>query len=128
MAPNILPVYHSSLMQPMLYSLILLPLCISVCVLVCLCASPDTDFCKLICHSRHLPSKMRSRGDRKSMASRGLHLIDQWFWENPLLSFSFHHLCLSFSICKPGIIKTAQWAFHRLVGRISQRLQISLAP
>lgn len=46
-----------------------------------------------------------------------------WSWENPLLSFIFHHLCLSFSICKPGIIKTAHWAFHRPVGRISQRLQ-----
>lgn len=37
-----------------------------------------------------------------------------WFWKNPLLSFIFHHLCLSFSICIPGIIKTAHWAlFYR---------------
>lgn len=45
----------------------------------------------------------------------------------PYSASFFYHLCLSFSICKPGIIKTAHWAFHRHAGRISRRLQTFLS-
>lgn len=81
----------------------------------------------LICHLRSLTRKMWPSRDCAGLAKSDLGLICQWFWGNPLLSFIFHHLCFSFSICKPVIIKTAQWAFHRHVGRISKRLQTFLS-
>ena len=78
------------------------------------------------CHLKHL----RKCGQEEIVQARQIAAwvwYAGWFWENPLLSFIFHHLCLSFSICKPGIIKTAHWAFHRHVGRISKRLQTFLS-
>lgn len=51
----------------------------------------------------------------------------QWFSGKLFLSFAFHHLHLGFSICIPGTIITAHWAFCRHVGRISKWLWTSLS-
>lgn len=54
-------------------------------------------------------------------------VLCRWIWENPLLSFISHHLWISFSIYKSGIIETAHWAFPRHVGRLRTKLLTPLS-